>query len=289
MSRIGIRVQDLFDEDVLRAKVTGALNLKNQILVKIYNRKAFDVDTVVEELRAYADRLEPMVTDTSLLLSRMLDEDGTIVLEAGQATLLDVDHGTYPFVTSSSATAGGACTGSGIPPTRISRVIAVIKAYTTRVGEGPFPTELLDEQGELLRTNGAEFGVTTGRPRRCGWFDAVIGRYATRINGVTDFVLTKLDVLTGLSEVPVCVAYEVDGKRFDELPMNQADFARAVPVYETFAGWTEDISAARSLDDLPRNARDYIDALEKMIKAPISAVGVGPGREETIAVRDLLD
>ena len=289
MSRVGIRVQDLFDADVLHAKVTGALALKNQVLVKVYNRKAFDVDAVVEELSAFAERLRPMVTDTSLLLEEMLDRDEIVVLEAGQATLLDVDHGTYPFVTSSSATAGGACTGSGIPPTRISSVIAVIKAYTTRVGEGPFPTELLDAKGEILRNNGAEFGTTTGRPRRCGWFDAVIGRYATRINGVTDFVLTKLDVLTGMDEVPVCVAYEVDGVRHDELPMNQADFDRAVPIYETFPGWTEDISKARTLDDLPRNARDYVDALEKMIKAPISAIGVGPGRDETIAVRDLLD
>ena len=189
-----------------------------------------------------------MVADTSLLLEQMLDRGKTVVLEAGQATLLDVDHGTYPFVTSSNATAGGACTGSGIPPTRISRVIAVVKAYTTRVGEGPFPTELLDDKGELLRNTGAEFGTTTGRPRRCGWFDAADRRATpTRINGVTDFVLTKLDVLTGLDEVPVCVAYEVDGVRHDELPMNQAEFARAVPIYETFPGWTEDISTpARS-------------------------------------------
>ena len=289
MARIGIRVQDLFDEDVLRAKVSGALNLKNQILVKIYNRKAVEVDAVVDELLGYVERLRPMVADTALLLDRMLSEGKTVVLEAGQATLLDVDHGTYPYVTSSNATAGGACTGSGIPPTRISRVIAVVKAYTTRVGEGPFPTELLDEKGELLRTAGAEFGTTTGRPRRCGWFDAVIARYATRVNGVSDFVLTKLDVLTGMDEVPVCVAYDVDGVRHDELPMNQVDFARAVPIYETFPGWDEVISKARTLDDLPRNARDYVAALEKMIKAPISAVGVGPGREETIAVRDLLD
>jgi len=289
MSRIGIRIQDLFDEDVLRAKVAGALNLKNQILVKIYNRKAVDAEEVVAELLAHADRLRPMVADTSLLLEQMLDAGNTIVLEAGQATLLDVDHGTYPFVTSSNATAGGACTGSGIPPTRIDRVIAIIKAYTTRVGEGPFPTELLDDKGEFLRDAGAEFGTTTGRPRRCGWFDAVIGRYATRVNGVTDFVLTKLDVLTGMGEVPVCVAYEVDGVRHDEMPMTQAEFSRAVPIYETFPGWTEDISTARTLADLPVNARDYIRALEEMINAPISAVGVGPGRDETIVIRDLLD
>jgi adenylosuccinate synthase len=288
MSRIGIRVQDLFDEDVLRAKVEGALSLKNQILVKIYNRRAVSTDEVVAELMSHAERLRPMVADTSLLLQQMLDDGKTIVLEAGQATLLDVDHGTYPFVTSSNATAGGACTGSGIPPTRIDRVIAIVKAYTTRVGEGPFPTELDDELGERLRQVGAEFGTTTGRPRRCGWFDAVIGRYATRVNGVTDFVLTKLDVLTGLDEIPVCVAYDVDGVRHDEIPMTQAEFARAVPIYESFPGWHEDISKARTLQDLPDNARVYVDGLEKMIKAPISAIGVGPGRDETIAVRDLL-
>ena len=277
MARIGIRVQDLFDADLLRAKVVGALNLKNQLLVKIYNRKAFDVEAVVDELSSYAERLRPLVTDTVLLLDRMLTEGKTVVLEAGQATLLDVDHGTYPFVTSSNATAGGACTGSGIPPTRISRVIAVVKAYTTRVGEGPFPTELLDVKGEQLRDAGAEFGTTTGRPRRCGWFDAPIARYAARVNGVTDFVLTKLDVLTGMDEVPVCVAYEIDGERVDEVPTDQARFARAVPIYETFPGWTEDISKARTLDDLPRNARDYVAALEEMITAPISVIGVGPG------------
>ncbi|MDT4937504.1 MAG: adenylosuccinate synthase, partial [Pseudonocardiales bacterium] len=178
MARIGIRIQDLFDEDVLRAKVSGVLNLKNQILVKIYNRKAVEVDAVVDELLGYADRLRPMVADTPLLLDQLLTAGKTVVLEAGQATLLDVDHGTYPFVTSSNATAGGACTGSGIPPTRISRVIAIVKAYTTRVGEGPFPTELLDEFGERLRQVGAEFGTTTGRPRRCGWLDLVALKYA---------------------------------------------------------------------------------------------------------------
>jgi adenylosuccinate synthase len=288
MARVGIRIQDLFDADVLREKVTGALNFKNQVLVKVYNRRGFDVDAVVDELLGYADRLRPMVADTALLLSRMLDEGRTVVLEAAQATQLDVDHGTYPFVTSSNATAGGACTGSGIPPTRITGVIAIVKAYTTRVGEGPFPTELLDVKGDRLREAGAEFGTTTGRPRRCGWFDAVIARYAARINGVTDFVLTKLDVLTGMEEVPVCVAYEVDGVRQDEMPMTQSEFAKAVPVYETFPGWAEDISQARKIDDLPRSARDYVAALEEMIGAPISAIGVGPGRDETITVRDLL-
>ncbi len=288
MSRVGIRIQDLFDADLLREKVTGALATKNQVLVKVYNRRAVDVDAVVDELLGYVDRLRPMVADTSLLLSNLLDEGKTVVLEAGQATLLDVDHGTYPFVTSSNATAGGACTGSGIPPTRVDGVIAVVKAYTTRVGEGPFPTELLDVKGEELREAGAEFGTTTGRPRRCGWFDAVIARYARRINGVTDFVLTKLDVLTGMPEVPVCVAYDVDGVRHDEMPMTQVEFARAVPMYETLPGWDDDISGARTVEELPVNARDYVQALEQMIGARISAIGVGPGRDQTIAVHDLL-
>jgi len=288
MNRLGIRVQDIFDEKILREKVEGALDLKNQILTKVYNRRAVEVDEIVESLLAHADRLRPMVADSALVLDQALNANKTVLLEAGQATLLDVDHGTYPFVTSSSATTGGACTGSGIPPTRISRVIGIVKAYATRVGEGPFPTELFDEDGEQLRKNGGEFGTTTGRPRRCGWYDAPIARYAARINGVTDFVLTKLDVLTGWDQIPVCVAYEVDGVRVEEMPMTQTDFHHAKPIYEYFPGWSEDISGARTLEDLPQNARDYVAALEKMSGARISAIGVGPDREETIVVHDLL-
>jgi adenylosuccinate synthase len=288
MARVGIRVQDLFDEKILRQKVEGALEQKNQLLVKVYNRRAATVDDVADELLAYADRLRPMVVDTGRLLCDALDAGRTVLLEAGQATLLDVDHGTYPFVTSSNPTAGGACTGSGIPPTRIARVIAVIKAYTTRVGEGPFPTELLDDDGRRLRDAGGEYGTTTGRPRRCGWFDAVIGRYARRVNGVTDFVLTKLDVLTGREQLPVCVAYEVDGTRHTEMPMTQTEFHHAVPVYEYLEGWTENVSGARSLAALPSAARRYVSTVEELCGAPVSAVGVGPKRDEIIAVRDLV-
>jgi adenylosuccinate synthase len=288
MSRVGIRVQDLFDEKILRAKVEIALEQKNHLLVKVYNRRAITVDEVVEEFLSYADRLRPMVADTPLLLATALDQGKTVLLEGGQATLLDVDHGTYPFVTSSNPTAGGACTGSGIPPTRIDRVIAVVKAYTTRVGSGPFPTELLDADGEKLRDDGAEFGTTTGRPRRCGWYDAVIARFAARINGVSDFVLTKLDVLTGWDRIPVCVAYDVEGVRHDEMPMTQSDFHHARPVYEFFDGWEEDISEARSLEDLPKNAQQYVRALEDMSGAPISAIGVGPGREQTVQLRSMM-
>jgi adenylosuccinate synthase len=288
MNRVGIRVQDLFDEKILRQKVEGALEVKNQVLVKVYNRKAIAVDEVVTELLSYADRVRPMMRDTSLLLNEALDRGETVLLEGGQATLLDVDHGTYPFVTSSNATAGGACTGSGIAPNRIDRVIAVIKAYTTRVGEGPFPTELLDEDGERLREAGHEYGTTTGRPRRCGWYDSVIARYAARVNGVTDFVLTKLDVLTGWEKIPVCVAYEVDGTRYDEMPMTQTAFHHATPVYELFDGWTEDITTARRFEDLPKNAQLYIRALEDLSGAPFSSVGIGPDREQTLELRPLL-
>ncbi|MDX6368139.1 MAG: adenylosuccinate synthase [Nocardioidaceae bacterium] len=288
MNRIGVRVQDIFDEKILRQKIEGALEIKNQLLTKVYNRRAISVDEILDELLSRRDRLRPMVADTGLLLNEALDRGETVLLEAGQATLLDVDHGTYPFVTSSSATAGGACTGSGIPPTRIERVVGIVKAYTTRVGEGPFPTELLDDSGEFLRKTGAEYGTTTGRPRRCGWFDAVIARYAARVNGVTDFVLTKLDVLTGLDKVPVCVAYDVDGTRHDEMPVNQTDFHHAKPVYEEFPGWWEDISGARTLHDLPANARSYVQAVESMSGARISTIGVGPGRDESVVVHDLL-
>jgi adenylosuccinate synthase len=288
MNRVGIRVQDLFDEKILRQKVEGALEVKNQVLVKVFNRKGIEVDEVVEDLLSYAERVRPMVADTALLLGSALDRGETVLLEAGQATLLDVDHGTYPFVTSSSATAGGACTGSGIPPTRVDKVIAVIKAYSTRVGEGPFPTELEDADGERLRSVGGEYGTTTGRPRRCGWYDAVIARYAARINGVTDFVLTKLDVLSGLERVPVCVAYEVDGRRLDEMPMTQTEFHHATPVYEHLDGWSEDISAARTFDDLPPAAQTYVRTLEQMSGAPFSAIGVGPDREQTLNLRPLL-
>jgi len=282
MSRIGIRVQDLYDENILRQKVEAALAFKNQVLVKIYNTRAADVDAVVTELLSYAARLAPMVTDTALGLSQALDRGDTVLFEAGQATLLDVDHGTYPYVTSSNAISAGACTGSGVPPTRIDSVIAILKAYTTRVGEGPFPTELHDDMGEFLRKTGAEYGVTTGRPRRCGWLDVVIGRYAQRINGVTDFVITKLDILTGLEKVPVCVAYDVDGVRHDEMPVNQTDFHHAQPIYEELDGWWEDISLCRSFDELPQNAQRYVLRVEELIGARVSAIGVGPGRDEII-------
>ncbi|MFW6204412.1 MAG: adenylosuccinate synthase [Actinomycetota bacterium] len=287
MSRVGVRVQDLFDEKILHQKIEGALDVKNQVLVKVYNRRAVTVDEVVDELLSYADRLRPMVADTARLLARALDDGRVVLLEAGQGTMLDVDHGTYPFVTSSNATAGGACTGSGIPPNRIDRVIAVVKAYTTRVGEGPLPTEVTGPDADRLRAAGGEYGTTTSRPRRCGWYDAPVARYSVRINGVTDFVLTKLDVLTGWQRVPVCVAYDVDGTRVDEIPLTQTEFHHATPIYEYLDGWAEDISGARELGDLPPAARRYVTALEELSGARISAIGVGPGREQTVMLHDL--
>ncbi|WP_425955855.1 adenylosuccinate synthase [Xylanimonas sp. McL0601] len=288
INRLGIRIADLFDPKILHDKVEGSLDQKNHLLVKVYNRRAADVDAVTDELLAYADRLKPMVANTPLVLNNALDAGKTLLFEAGQATMLDIDHGTYPFVTSSSATAGGAVTGSGIGPTRIDSVIGVIKAYTTRVGEGPFPTELFDDSGEYLRKTGGEYGVTTGRARRTGWYDSVIARYASRINGLTDLVVTKLDVLTGMDKVPVCVAYDVDGERFDEMPDDQSAFHHAKPIYEELPGWWEDISGARAIEDLPANAQAYLRFIEDISGSRISAVGVGPRRDEIIPVHDLI-
>jgi adenylosuccinate synthase len=288
ISRVGIRVQDLFDEKILRDKVEGALANKNQSLVKVFNRRAISVDEVVEELLGHVDRLRPYVADTALLLNKALDQDKVVLLEGGQGTLLDVDHGTYPYVTSSNPTSGGACAGSGIGPTKITGVIGILKAYTTRVGSGPFPTELFDEDGEQLRIIGGERGVTTGRARRCGWFDAPIARYATRVNGLTDIFLTKLDVLTGWDKIPVCVAYDIEGTRSEELPMTQTEFHHAKPIYEYLPGWTEDISGAKTLEDLPANARAYVKYLEEISGTQISAIGVGQDRDATIALRDLI-
>ncbi len=286
-ARMGIRAQDLLDPGILRQKLELALREKNQVLTKVYNRRGIDAGAVCDEYLGHAERLRGYLADTSLILNRALDQGRVVLLEGAQATQLDVDHGTYPFVTSSSPVAGGACAGAGIGPTKITKVIGILKAYTTRVGEGPFPTELTGERGDWLRASGGEYGVTTGRPRRTGWFDAVIARYATRVNGITDYFVTKLDVLSGLDKVPVCVAYEVNGRRYDEIPMTQTEFHHARPVYEYLDGWDENISGARSLADLPGTARAYLAALQDMIGAPVSAVGVGPRRDQTLELRSL--
>jgi adenylosuccinate synthase len=288
INRVGIRVQDLFDENILQKKIEAALHDKNQILTKIFNRKSITTEEVYLEYLNFGKILKPYVCDTSLLLEEAIKGGKNILLEGSQGTLLDVDHGTYPFVTSSNPTSGGAATGSGIGPNKFTRIIGILKAYTTRVGSGPFPTELLDEDGEKLRSIGGEVGTTTGRNRRCGWFDAPIARYSVRINGLTDFFLTKLDVLTGWKKIPVCTSYEVNGKVVTELPSSQSDFHDAKPIYEELPGWSEDISKAKNINELPKNARMYVEYLEKISGAPISAIGVGPARDETIVIRDLV-
>jgi adenylosuccinate synthase len=287
-ARMGIRIQDLFDPDILKQKLDLVLREKNQVLTKVYNRRGIDADRVADEYMAHGQRLASYVADTGLILNDALDDGQVVLLEGAQATLLDVDHGTYPFVTSSSPTTGGACAGSGVGPTRITKVVGILKAYTTRVGAGPFPTELTDATGEWLRKTGGEYGTTTGRERRTGWFDAVIARYATRVNGITDYFITKLDVLSGLEKVPVCTGYEIDGVVHADVPMTQTEFHHAKPVYEYFDGWWEDISRAKALDELPANARAYVLALEDMIKAPVAAIGVGPRRDQTIQLRPLI-
>lgn len=288
VARVGIRVQDIFDESILRQKVESALDVKNQMLVKMYNRKAIAADEVVDYFLSYAERLRPMVIDSERELNEALSAGKHILMEGGQATMLDVDHGTYPFVTSSNPTAGGACVGSGIGPTRIDTSLGIIKAYTTRVGAGPFPTELFDEWGDYLQETGGEVGVNTGRRRRCGWYDSVIARYASRVNGFTDYFLTKLDVLTGIGEIPICVAYDVDGVRHDEMPISQSEVHHAKPIFEKMPAWDEDISGCSTFDELPQRAQDYVLRLEELSGTRMSYIGVGPSREQTIVRHDVL-
>ncbi|MCE5292294.1 MAG: adenylosuccinate synthase [Nocardiaceae bacterium] len=288
LARVGVRVADVLDEKILTQKVEAALDFKNQVLVKIYNRKGLDSQQVVDELLERAESFKHRIADTRLLLNQALERNEIVLLEGSQGTLLDVDHGTYPYVTSSNPTSGGAAVGSGVGPNRITTVLGILKAYTTRVGSGPFPTELFDDHGAYLAKTGGEVGVTTGRARRCGWFDAVIARYATRVNGITDYFLTKLDVLSSLDTIPICVGYDVDGVRYDDMPMTQTDFHHATPIYEEMPGWWENISDARTFEDLPKNAQNYVLRLEELSGARISCIGVGPGRDQTIVRHDIL-
>jgi len=289
INRVGIRIQDLLDEELLRDKVEAALAAKNQSLVKIYNQLAIDPREVADELLSYADRVRPMVRDVARELNDALDEGKLVVFEGAQAHHLDVDHGTYPYVTSSNPIAAGACTGSGVGPTRLDRIVGIAKAYTTRVGEGPFPTELLDADGDRLRHAGGEFGTTTGRPRRCGWFDPLVVEAACTYNGVTDVFLTKLDILTGWDKIPVCVAYDVNGVRVETYPVIMDDIVAAKPIYEYLDGWSEDISQARSFEELPATCQAYVRRLEELIRCRISGIGVGPGREQVVMIHDLID
>lgn len=292
-ARKGIRVQDLMDEKVFRMKVEAALAQKNPILDKIYNLHTYTVDEICDEMLPYARILKPYMAETTQLLNNALRQGKNILFEGAQATMLDIDHGTYPYVTSSSCSAGGAAIGSGVGPLAFDKVIGIMKAYTTRVGGGPFPTEQLfpengglgeeAQTGEMLCSVGHEYGVTTGRKRRCGWFDAVIGKYAVDVNGLTDIALTKLDVLSEFDTIKVCVAYEHEGVRYDYLPMQQSVLFHAQPIYEEFPGWKGcDISECRSFDELPINAQNYIRRLEELVGAPMTMISVAPERDATI-------
>ncbi len=284
--RTGIRIIDLMDRESLRKKLRWTVEYKNVILEKLYELSPLDPEAIIDEYLEYADRLRPHVIDSSLKIYDAIKRKRNILFEGAQGTLLDLDHGTYPYVTSSNPVAGGACVGTGVGPTMIDRVIGVAKAYTTRVGEGPFPTELHGTIGERLCDRGAEFGTTTGRKRRCGWFDAVIGRYAVRINGLDCLAITKLDVLDELDEIKICVAYEVDGKRCYDFPSNSRQFARCQPIYKTVPGWKQSTAGCRSLDDLPKQALDYLKVLAELMEVPIAIVSLGASRDQTIIVED---
>jgi len=284
--RTGIRILDLMDPEGLTKQLRWTINHKNVILEKLYELPPLDAEAIIEEYLGYAERLRPHVVDCSLKINDAVKRRRNILFEGAQGTLLDLDHGTYPYVTSSNPVAGGACVGGGVGPTMIDRVIGVAKAYTTRVGEGPFPTELHGKIGQALCDRGAEFGTTTGRRRRCGWFDAVIGRYAVRINGLDCLAITKLDVLDQLDEIKVCVAYEIDGERCQDFPSNARRFARCRPVYETLPGWKQPTDHCRTLEDLPQQALDYLKFLAELMEVPISIVSLGASREQTIIVED---
>ena len=285
VARVGIRVQDIFDEGILRAKLKGALREKNSILENVYGEEPYDVDELADYLLSFREMLEPMVADTGALLREALEEGEAVLLEGAQATLLDNDHGTYPFVTSSNPTVGGAVVGTGIPPRALEHVIGVTKAYTTRVGDGPFPTELLDETGDTIRRAGNEYGSTTGRPRRCGWLDLVAVKYSASLNGITHLAITLLDVLSAVEEIKICVGYEIDGERVDQFPMSQTDLHHAQPVYKELPGWGVDITGCRMRGDLPGAAQDFVGFVEAEVGAPLCMISVGPERDQAIIER----
>lgn len=279
---MGIRVNDLFDRERLLAKLRTALGEKNVVFERLYDIPAFDPEQIADELEPYVEKIKPLVTNTSLLINKLLDEGKTVLFEGAQGTMLDVDHGTYPYVTSSHPIGGGVCVGAGIGPQRLDRIIGVVKAYITRVGNGPMPTELKNETGEDLRAKGSEFGATTGRPRRCGWFDCLVARHAKRINGLTEVAVTKLDVLDELETIKICEAYSYRGQRLTEFP-EQADMLyECEPILTEIPGWREDTSGATSYSDLPEKARSYVSSLEKIIGCPVTLIGVGPERSQTI-------
>jgi adenylosuccinate synthase len=287
MARVGIRFAELLDARAFSEALRHTVEEKNLYLTAVLKESPLDYQQILDQYGRLRERLAPHIIDASVYLDRALAAGSRVLFEGGQGTLLDVDHGTYPYVTSSNTVAGAVSTGAGIAPSRISSVVGITKAYTTRVGSGPFPTELHGELGDKLRHDGEEFGATTGRPRRCGWFDAVIARHAVRINGLGGMAITKLDVLTGLDPIRVCVAYEHEGRRIEDLPASVWVLANATPVYEDLPGWKEPICDARSLEDLPKNARRYLSVLEQLTGTPTAIVSVGAGRRDTIVLRDV--
>jgi len=288
-ARVGIRVQDLLDEKILRAKIQTALSVKNVLLRKIYHQRPLDKDVLTEATLHYAERVRPFVADTSLLVNRALDERRMVLCEGAQGTLLDLDHGTYPFVTSSNPVAGGACVGLGFGPTRIDSVVGVTKAYLTRVGAGPFPSEADEERGSQMREQGGEYGTVTGRDRRCGWLDLVGLRFAARVNGLTELAMTKLDVLSIFESIPVCTGYRLpDGSVTEDFPGHQSDFHHAQPVYQELEGWNVDISGVRDIAQLPAAARAYLAFVEQQVGVPVAIVGIGQRRDQIITLRDVM-
>jgi adenylosuccinate synthase len=283
-ARIGLRIQDLFDEKIFREKLEVVLREKNLILTKIYSRLPLDADLIVEEYMELAARLKPHVADTGALLYRGLQDGKHVMLEGAQGTLLDLDHGTYPFVTSSNPVAGYALASAGIGPHHVERVIGIVKAYVTRVGAGPFPTEQLEEAGERLGVRGKEFGTVTGRKRRCGWFDAALARYAARLNGLTELFVTKLDVLSGFETLKICTGYRAEGDVYDDFPPHQSLFHKAEPIYEELEGWQEEIDEVGTYEDLPKAARAYVERMRELVGVPLSVVSVGPAREQSLPV-----
>ncbi|HZW82357.1 MAG TPA: adenylosuccinate synthase [Candidatus Deferrimicrobium sp.] len=286
-SRIGIRMGDLLEQEEFHAKLVRNVTAKNIILEKIYNSTAFNAEEIYQEYLGYAKRLAAHITDTSLMIHQAIERGEKVLFEGAQGTLLDLDHGTYPYVTSSNPTSAGACIGSGVGPTRINKVVGVIKAYTTRVGAGPFPTELLDEAGDEIRSKGKEFGTTTGRPRRCGWYDAVIARYTARINGIDAFAVTKLDVMGGLDTIKICTGYKFGEQILQEFPLSQKVLEQCVPVYEEMPGWQEDISNVKSFEELPEAAKNYLNRIKELAGVDLFLVAVGPRRDETIILQQV--
>lgn len=286
-ARSGIRMVDLLDEEEFSAKLERNLEAKNHLLRAVYNEAGFDFETVKAEYLGYAEKLRPYVTDTSTVLNQSIDAGQKVLFEGAQATLLDLDHGTYPYVTSSHPIAGGACIGAGIGPSKISKVIGVVKAYTTRVGEGPFPTELLDATGDEIRTQGREFGTVTGRPRRCGWLDACVVRYAGNLSSIDYMAITRLDILDKLKTLKICVGYQYKGRQLNEFPASLKVLSEVEPVYEEFEGWQTDISGIRSYADLPANARRYVERLSEVTGIKIGIVSVGPGRNQTMILHEM--